>query len=268
MARSGASLESRLLVTRSARSEEGREGRSPGSSRGRDERERDGRRSSGDGRGARCGASRGARCGARRDAIEIDESTSSSRQRVFEFVFPSCCRLWSSRFSSGIGHLVGADMRISELASRADSGATRGLLPPASAPGGPRSDAHPADGRRASHLRVVLETLAKGEEHTRASTRARADRPSSARRVVPRPPRRRPVPFLLREDGAGGPTPQAAVPDGPGRPTGGTAGPIEDDHRHHHGCVSRAPRRPRPRARGGVPRFRAPRPARPRNKQP
>ena len=159
--------------------------------------------------------------------------------------------------------------RISELASRADSGATRGLLlPPASAPGGPRSDAHPADGRRASHLRVVLETLAKGEEHTRSSTRARADRPSSARRVVPRPPRRRRVPFLLREDGAGGPTPQAAVPDGPGRPTGGTAGPIEDGHRHHHGCVSRAPRRPRPRARGGVPRFRAPRPARPRNKQP
>ena len=182
--------------------------------------------------------------------------------------FPSCCRQRSSRFSSGIGHLVGADMRISELASRADSGATRGLLPPASAPGGPRSDAHPADGRRASHLRVVLETLPKGEEHTRSSTRARADRPSSARLVVPRPPRRRPVPFLLREDGAGGPTPQAAVPDGPGRPTGGTAGPIEDDHRHHHGCVSRAPRRPRPRARGGVPRFRAPRPARPRNKQP
>ena len=133
----------------------------------------------------------------------------------------------------------------------------------------PQTDgAHRTFASSSKHSRKAKSTLARRPARAPTARRVRGASSLVHRVVVPRPPRRRPVPFLLREDGAGGPTPQAAVPDGPGRPTGGTAGPIEDGHRHHHGCVSRAPRRPRPRARGGVPRFRAPRPARPRNKQP
>ena len=66
-----------------------------------------------------------------------------------------------------------------ELASRADSGATRGLLPPASAPGGPRSDAHPqTDGAH--------RTFASSSKHSRKAKSTLARRPArapTARRV-------------------------------------------------------------------------------------
>ena len=197
-------------------------------------------------------------------------SRTASRQRaVFRicFFFLGECLLPPRRSSvftrvrdfTGIGHL-GAYLRWppAQILARPS-----GFFSASALRVHPASTAH-ADG--ASYPRVLRGALAKGGESPPSLVDpARADRPSSARRVVPRPPRPRRRPVVpkncVREDGAGGTTPpQAAVPDGPS-PTVGTAGPIEDGHRHHHGCASRAPRRPRPRARGGVPPFRAPPPA-------
>lgn len=186
-------------------------------------------------------------------------SRTASRQRaVFRicFFFLGECLLPPRRSSvftrvrdfTGIGHL-GAYLRWPPAQILARPWASSPRQPSASTPRPPRTrTAHRTLASSAEHSRKE-EKVHRRSSTPRAPTARRVRGASSLDHLV-----RVVVPSSqssVREDGAGGTTPpQAAVPDGP-NPTVGTAGPIEDGHRHHHGCASRAPRRPRPRARGG-----------------
>ena len=80
----------------------------------------------------------------------------------------------------------------------------------------PQTDgAHRTFASSSKHSRKAKSTLARRPARAPTDRRVRGASSLVHRVVVPRPPRRRPVPFLLREDGAGGPTPQAAVPGWP-----------------------------------------------------